>query len=191
MDDHQLCPESGPDSAPASALSKARISPLAVSDLAAVAHLHEIVFGPGRFTRTAYRVREGAPEISSACSKVVIDGRLAGAVQMTWVRVGGAARGMLLGPLVVANAHAAQGHGKALVATACEKAGALGAEFVILVGDLEYYEKSGFKRVPARAIALPGPVDPGRLLIRMMSTDKPLPTGALRAATRYDIEDNK
>ncbi len=42
--------------------------PLTPADFAAVSRLHAKVFGPGRFTRTAYRVREGAPKISPYCA---------------------------------------------------------------------------------------------------------------------------
>ncbi len=159
------------------------ISTLTHADLAAASRLHGAVFGPGRFARTAYRIRESATAITPACCKLVIGGWLQGAVQMTRIRVGAEARGMLLGPLVVAEAHANKGYGQALIAAANEKAAALGAEFVILVGDLPYYEKSGFARVPGGKITLPGPVDPRRLLIRMFAEDASMPQGVLRAIT--------
>ena len=45
--------------------------------------LHARAFGPGRFARTAYRVREGTPEFSPFCRVCRIDGRLAAAVRFT------------------------------------------------------------------------------------------------------------
>jgi len=163
----------------------ATISPLLPDDLPTLAHLHDAVFGPGRFARTAYRVREGAPELTSACRKLLIDGEVRGAVQMTLIRVGtDDARGMLLGPLVVAKAYENLGYGQDLIAAAVDGAAQLGASYVMLVGDLSYYEKTGFQRVPAGSVALPGPVDANRLLVRMLSEDAPLPRGELRASAR-------
>jgi predicted N-acetyltransferase YhbS len=40
----------------------------------------------------------------------------------------------------------------------------LGYRLVILVGDLPYYARAGFTVAPHGYIALPGPVDPARLL---------------------------
>ena len=37
--------------------------------------------------------------------------------------------------------------------------------FTLLVGDLPYYQKSGFAIAPT-SVKLPGPVDPQRLLVR-------------------------
>ncbi len=36
-------------------------------DMPQISALHARVFGPGRFTRTAYRIREGTPDISVLC----------------------------------------------------------------------------------------------------------------------------
>jgi predicted N-acetyltransferase YhbS len=35
----------------------------------------------------------------------------------------------------------------------------------VLVGDEPIYAKSGFKRIPKGQVKMPGPVDPGRLLV--------------------------
>ena len=39
-----------------------------------------------------------------------------------------------------------------------------GHALVLLVGDAPYYARFGFDRVPAGVLALPGPVDPARVL---------------------------
>ncbi len=177
-----LSPSVGSPPAASLTVSATVIAPLEIADLPAVTRLHETVFGPGRFARTAYRVRESAPAISPACCKLEIDGVLKGAVQMTWVTVGtSSSRGMLLGPLAVCQNHMSIGHGQALIAAAVKAAVGNGAAYVILVGDLSYYEKTGFERVPHGSITLPGPVDFMRLLIRPLSGN-PIPSGALRSA---------
>jgi predicted N-acetyltransferase YhbS len=39
-----------------------------------------------------------------------------------------------------------------------------GVELVMLVGDLPYYSRFGFRPIGQGRITLPGPVDPGRFL---------------------------
>jgi predicted N-acetyltransferase YhbS len=133
-------------------------------DSADIRALHARAFGPGRFARTAYRLREGTAEVSPFCRVCRIDGQLAAAVRFTPILVGGKGGALLLGPLAVDPAFANQGHGRGLVATALEAARNAGIALVVLVGDAPYYARLGFKRVPHGQIMLPGPVDPERLL---------------------------
>lgn len=141
------------------------ILPAGPDDSAEIAALHARAMGPGRFARTAYRVREGAREpYSPFCRVCLVGGRLAAAVRFTAVAIGGKPGALLLGPLAVEPAFANQGHGRGLVARALEDARATGIALVVLVGDEPYYGRLGFRRLPRGQIALPGPVDPDRLL---------------------------
>jgi predicted N-acetyltransferase YhbS len=144
--------------------SETTTRPVAPSDLAAIRDLHARGFGPGRFTRTAYRIREGTGEFSPFCRVCLIDGRLVAAVRFTPIVVGGKNKALLLGPLAVDPAFANRGYGRGLVATALEDARAAGISLVVLVGDEPYYGKLGFGRIPFGRITLPGPADPNRLL---------------------------
>jgi predicted N-acetyltransferase YhbS len=135
------------------------------SDDAAVEALQQVAFGPGAYARAAFRVREQAPH-DRALSFVTGRGdALIGSVRMTWVATFGDGRGLLLGPLVVDPVYKGLGHGKALVRHAVGEAERAGADFVILVGDEPYYGPLGFRRLPAKRVTLPGPVDPARLLV--------------------------
>jgi predicted N-acetyltransferase YhbS len=133
-------------------------------DIDAIAALNARAVGPGRFARTAYRVREGTPPVSRYCRVCVINGRIIAAVRFTPVLIGGKDGALLLGPLAVDPSFANQGHGRGLVATALAAARADGIRLVILVGDEPYYGRLGFRRIPRGQITLPGPVDPDRLL---------------------------
>ena len=74
------------------------IRPAGPDDSAGIAALHERAMGPGRFARTAYRVRERAGEaFSSFCRVCLIEKRLAAAVRFTEVVIGGKAGALLLG----------------------------------------------------------------------------------------------
>lgn len=147
-----------------SATSDRLIRPVAPSDAPAIQDLHVRAFGPGRFARTAYRLREGTVEASPFCRVCLIGGTLVAAVRFTPVLIGDKGGVLLLGPLAVNPAYANLGHGRALVIDALADAKAAGIRLALLVGDEPYYGRLGFKRVPRGQITLPGPVNPDRLL---------------------------
>ena len=134
------------------------------ADAPALSKLSAEAFGPGRFARTAYRVREGVPPIAPLSLTGWLDGALVGGVRVTAIRIGEQAGGALLGPLVVDPAVKGKGYGKALVSEGLTRAKAHGFGLVLLVGDMPYYRRFGFAPVTPGKITLPGPVDPGRLL---------------------------
>ncbi len=138
--------------------------PLAERDAASIAALHARVFGPGRFARTAYRVREGTRTVSPYCRGAFAGSQLVAALRMTEVAIGGKAGALLLGPLAVDPDFANQGFGRRLIGEAIEAARAGGIRLIVLVGDEPYYGRFGFKPVPPGQIRLPGPVDPRRIL---------------------------
>ena len=120
-------------------------------------------FGPGRFARAAYKIREGGPH-ERALSFVALDGgAVIASVRLTRIAAG-EGRALLLGPLAVRPAYKNKGIGKKLVRIAMDAARQAGAGLVILVGDEPYYGPLGFTRIPRGQIAMPRPVDPDRLL---------------------------
>ena len=133
-------------------------------DASILSTLSAQAFGPGRFTRSAYRVREGVPPVASLCLCGMLDGRLVGGIRFTAIRIGDTEGAALLGPLVVDPVEKGKGFGKALVEEGLQGARGEGFGLVLLVGDMPYYERFGFKPVPPGQILLPGPVDPARLL---------------------------
>lgn len=145
-------------------ISKLSIRPVLPEDLPQISALHARVFGPGRFARTAYRIRQGAPLVSPYCRKALLNENLVAAIRLTSITVGTQSNALLLGPLAVEPQWAGQGFGRRLVAEALEVAKGDGIQIVLLVGDLPYYGRFGFVRVPYGQILLPGPVDPARVL---------------------------
>lgn len=134
-------------------------------DADAVEALVELAFGPGRFAKTAYRLREGVrPE--AGLSFVAQDGAgdgLWGSVRF-WPVVIGQRPALLLGPLAVVPQLRGRGIGISLMQHGIRAAAALNYGTVILVGDESYYGKVGFARLPPGQIRFPGPVDPDRVL---------------------------
>lgn len=134
------------------------------ADDPAIESLHAEAFGPGRFARAAYRLREGVahdPALSFVAHSG--DGMIA-SVRMTPIEIGGRPA-LLLGPLVVLPAFKGQGAGRALVRMSVGAATDAGHGVVMLVGDLDYYGPLGFSRLRRYQIVLPGPVDPDRVLV--------------------------
>src|SRR4029078_4860567 len=85
-------------------------------DAAALSQLSAQAFGPGRFGRTPYRIREGVAPVSSLALTAWLNDRLVGGIRFTAVSIGGEGGALLLGPLVVDPVHNGKGYGKALVA---------------------------------------------------------------------------
>lgn len=140
------------------------ILPESAGDAEAIERLHERTFGPGRFAKTAYRLREQVEHSIDLSFIARIGTLLVGSVWLTPIRIG-ETKALLLGPLTVEPAFRERGIGQALIARALEEAGAKGHRLLILVGDEPYYAKSGFKPIPPGRVLMPGPVDPARLLV--------------------------
>jgi predicted N-acetyltransferase YhbS len=140
------------------------ISPETKDDAEAIERLHERTFGPGRYAKTAYRLREQVEHRPDLSFTARIGTLLVGSVRLSPVRIG-ESKALLLGPLTVEPAFRERGVGQTLIARALKDAAAKGERLVILVGDEPYYGKSGFKRVPRDSVIMPGPVDPERLLV--------------------------
>lgn len=140
------------------------ILPETPADGPAIERLHERTFGPGRFAKTAYRLREQATHRLELSFTARIGTLLVGSIWLSPVRIG-ETKALLLGPLTVEPAFREQGVGQALIERALQEAKAKGHKIVILVGDEPYYGKTGFKRVPPGRAIMPGPVDPARLLV--------------------------
>jgi predicted N-acetyltransferase YhbS len=140
------------------------ILPETVDDALAIDRLHERTFGPGRYARTAYRIREGAQHTLALSFVARIGTLLVGSVRLTPVRIG-ETKALLLGPLTVEPPFRERGIGLQLIERALIGAKSMGHRLVVLVGDEPYYGKVGFKRIPKGLAQMPGPVDPARLLV--------------------------
>ena len=130
-----------------------------------VEDLQALAFGPGRFARTAFRVRERFPIDPTLSMIGEISGERGGSVWMTPISVGGI-DGYLLGPLATHPDFRRRGLGK-MLARAVTKAALDRGEgsFVLLVGDQDYYCPLGWVPTTPGAIQFPGPVDPTRVLL--------------------------
>jgi predicted N-acetyltransferase YhbS len=139
-------------------------------DADAIERLHERTFGPGRYAKTAYRIREGWPHAPALSFTARVGTLLVGSVRLTPIRIG-ETPALLLGPLTVEPPFRERGIGLALIERSLAEARAKGHRLVVLVGDEPYYGRAGFTRIPKGRAIMPGPVDPERLLIAELVAD--------------------
>src|SRR5258708_35383354 len=129
------------------------IEPETPDDADVTGWLNERVFGPGRFARTAYRIRERTAADLSLCFVARVGTLLVGANAMTPIEIGGAPA-LLLGPLIVEPVFRSQGIGEALVTASLEAARKAGGKLSLLVGGETHYARLGFQRAPPRRIKM-------------------------------------
>jgi len=120
-------------------------------------------FGPGRYAKSAYRLREGVRAEEGLSFVAIEDGILRGSVRF-WPVFVGATPVLLLGPLAVDRSQRGRGIGIGLMNRGIEEARRLGHRAAVLVGDLTYYSRVGFSALRRGSVLFPGPADPARIL---------------------------
>jgi len=143
----------------AAPLPSIQITPETPAEAAEAEALVLDAFGPGRFAKTAERLREAARRVAGFTARQ--DGRMVGSVRL-WAITVGEADALFLGPIAVASRVRGWGLGADLVAACVDEARRWGVAGVLLVGDAPYFSRFGF--VAAPGAVLPGPADPQRVL---------------------------
>jgi predicted N-acetyltransferase YhbS len=135
------------------------------ADAGWIENLHDVCFGPGRFARAAFRIRERFGVDENLCLVAELNNEPVANVKMSAINISGL-NGYLLGPLATDPTKRKLGAGKALVREVVVKAfEVLACEFVLLVGDAPYYGPLGFEPTLPERIEFPAPVDPARVLV--------------------------
>ena len=155
--------------------SEVSISPMGEADVTAANALILKAFGPGRFAKSAERLREGKSPIKTLSLVAKCGPDLVGCVQ-TWdidlvpFRED-APKLCFLGPVAVEDTYRTLGIGAKLISAVLKGAEAQAYDAVVLVGDLAYFSRFGF--VQSHALIMPGPVDPNRILIKISALGHP------------------
>jgi predicted N-acetyltransferase YhbS len=124
----------------------------------------DLNFGPDRFRKTAYRLRDGIAPLDELGLVATQGSRLIGTIRFWQVAAQGVSSTLLLGPIAIHPDFHGRGIGQTLMNASLENAKAQGWDAVILVGDEPYYRRFGFTRSLVQNLALPGPVDLARFL---------------------------
>jgi predicted N-acetyltransferase YhbS len=139
---------------------------------AAVNALYQRAFGPGRFAKAASRLRENNKYCQDFSFLARLEDHIVGACRIWPVTGANGVDALFLGPIAVDASMRSLGLGQQLV-EACLKQIDTSVQrqnrhqVIILVGDHAYFGRQGFEVVPNAQIAMPGPVDPARLLWRI------------------------
>ncbi len=145
--------------ASAEAVTPVRIVRERSGDAAAIDALVLAAFGPGRFAKTAERLREAA---ALAAGFSAFEGeRLIGSVRL-WSITVGAARSVFLGPIAVDASSRRGGLGAELVQACIDETRAMKLDGVLLIGDPPYFSRFGFVAAPDAVFG--GPVDRRRIM---------------------------
>ena len=139
------------------------------ADAPAVEALSDRAFGPGRFAKVSYAVRELA-RLRRDLSVCAWEGEtLVGSVRQSEISIGGKSV-LFLGPFAVDAQARGRGVGAALIEQAIKAGAKAGFPLVLLVGDLALFTRHEFQAVPPGSVSLPRPFDPRRLLWRPLKT---------------------
>ena len=138
----------------------------AKNDHIEVERLLDLVFTPRRKLLSSYQLRNSANKVDNL-SYVIKDNskKVVGSIRFWNIKIDShSSRGLLLGPLAVHPIYQSEGLGEKLVLNGIEKAHSDNWNWIVLVGDLDYYSKFGFSKNPTRGISIRNSLDNSRLL---------------------------
>ena len=138
----------------------------AKNDHVEVEQLLDLVFTPRRKLLSSYHLRSSANKVNML-SYVIKDNsnNVVGSIRFWNIKIEGhSSRGLLLGPLAIHPIYQSEGLGEKLVLNGIEQARADKWNWVVLVGDFEYYSKFGFSKGPTVGISIGDGFDTERLL---------------------------
>jgi predicted N-acetyltransferase YhbS len=124
--------------------------------------LYDLCFAPGRTALSSYRLRDGVPTVAPLCLTLRDDDGTLAAVIRYWPARIGEHDVLLLGPVAVHPTRQGEGLGALLINESLAEARRLGWERVMLVGDLPYYARFGFRKL--EGVEMPPPTNPDRVL---------------------------
>jgi predicted N-acetyltransferase YhbS len=145
--------------------------PLDAVDPVLVEELLDRAFGPGRLERTAYKVRGDAQYLPALSFALVDEAQLLVATIQAWPVAltdpqGRAHPLIMVGPVAVLPERQGEGFGTALMLAQAQAIDPAAPLPQVLIGDAPYYGRFGFTAEYTGSWTLPGPWEPGRLLLR-------------------------
>jgi len=145
----------------------------------AVEELLDTAFGPERWARPSYYLRQGLAPVAGLC-RVARARTLVGTVRY-WPIVAGGGPALLLGPLAVAPGWRGAGIASALVRESLAAAAGAGHDLVIAVGEPDFFARFGFTAAAPFGLVMPVAVETRRLLVRALGPEAPAAGAIARA----------
>jgi predicted N-acetyltransferase YhbS len=122
-------------------------------------------FGPGRFARSVYRLREKNDRDTEFSYIYELNNQILSSISYYKTFLNNDINGLLLGPLAVDPEHRGKGYGVELVKyTIALIKKTTTYDFILVIGDYHYYEKFGFKKIN-NTFSFYGPVNSEKVLI--------------------------
>ena len=122
-------------------------------------------FGPGRFARSVYRLREKNDRDTEFSYIYELNNQILSSISYYKTFLNNDINGLLLGPLAVDQEHRGKGYGVELVKyTIALIKKTMAYDFILVIGDYHYYEKFGFKKIN-NTFSFYGPVNSEKVLI--------------------------
>ena len=122
-------------------------------------------FGPGRFARSVYRLREKNDRDTEFSYIYELNNQILSSISYYKTFLNNDINGLLLGPLAVDPEHRGKGYGVELVKyTIALIKKTMDYDFILVIGDYHYYEKFGFKKIN-NTFSFYGPVNSEKVLI--------------------------
>lgn len=122
-------------------------------------------FGPGKFARSVYRLREKNDRDTEFSYIYELNNQILSSISYYKTYLNNDINGLLLGPLAVDPEHRGKGYGVELVKyTIALIKKTTTYDFILVIGDYHYYEKFGFKKIN-NTFSFYGPVNSEKVLI--------------------------
>jgi len=122
-------------------------------------------FGPGRFARSVYRLREKNDRDTEFSYIYELNNQILSSISYYKTFLNNDINGLLLGPLAVDPEHRGKGYGVELVKyTIALIKKTMAYDFILVIGYYHYYEKFGFKKIN-NTFSFYGPVNSEKVLI--------------------------
>ena len=138
----------------------------AKNDQVEVERLLDLVFTPRRKLLSSYKLRGSANKVDNL-SFVLKDSlnKVVGSIRFWNIRLDNhSSKGLLLGPLAIHPIYQSEGLGEKLVLTGIEKAYDNNWNWIVLVGDINYYCRFGFNKKATHGVNIGNGLDNSRLL---------------------------
>ncbi len=144
------------------------------SDNDTIENLLNKTFGPGRYARSVYRLREYKPYLDDYSYVYYLNGKIQASISFCETLINNSYTGLLLGPLAVEPNQVGKGYGKKLIKYSLDKI-SINSQiyFIIVVGEYDYYKEFGFNKLGNHFVFY-GPVNKNRVLIKINKSEMKL-----------------
>ncbi|GAB5457106.1 MAG: N-acetyltransferase [Henriciella sp.] len=147
----------------------------------AIEALFDRTFGPGHFSKTAERLREGNISLPAINRVTLKDEKVIGVCRVWPIEIGTQRQAALFfGPVAIDPMFRGKRLGLSVTGEAIEAATKGGWQTAVIIGAPDYFGELGFNQVKAGRLNFPGPQDQRRVMLRALAGSVDALEGAVR-----------